>query len=602
MECNETCCESFACQSDADCPPDGDFQRYCPPEPDPELGCRVCEYVRCDPDADCSDPSHPLYIDSCPAGLAPACTNGLCECGNVCGGECPDGQFCCVVTGTCDPFPDPCPNQTCPDCQAPNPNPGGTLNETTCQWEGADCTCMLMPPLPPAFAGLHSAVALRPDGIPVLSGYYGDPYGDLIYGVASGATNGATVEWEFVDGVPSDAPCEGDPNGPRGGIAEPGDDVGWDTDVVVDATGTPRISYHDRTSGDLKYAVFNGASWNVHVVDAQGNTGRFTSMVLDSGGVPLIAYMTTGDNLTSYLKVARANSQNPMSSADWTVTVADAAPVPCIPDDCVDPEACLLATGLCQVTQDPVNCNDGAGCDGGFVCVMGQCWEEALDPIAEYLPDGVGLFASLSLYTGNFPAVAYYDSTNGNLKFAYDTGTGYTPEILAGEDSAGNDLGNLGTDAALFIQSDTVHLAYQDADLGDLYYMTFSGQATGTAVVELVDAGARDANGFPTSPENAVGGFHWVGNYASLLADSLGNVRVVYQDGTSSDMVYATKSGGGWTVEILAKKLEGAAFEGAYGFFADQVMNQGGNLAIVSNFKHNLRTDPPSSQIDIRTK
>jgi hypothetical protein len=562
-----------------------------------------------------------------------------------------------VATKACTDVPDPCAGQTCPNpCDAPNQNPGGTLNTTTCQWEGVDCTCMPKPPLEPAFAGQHSSLAMRPDGVPVISGYYGDPYGDLIYGVASSASAGATVEWEYVDGVPQDAPCEGDPDGPRGGIAEPGEDVGWDTSLVVDASGMPRISYYDRTNQALKYAVYNGASWDIHVIDAKGTTGRYTSMVLDSSGVPHIAYMTTRDNLTSYLKVAKANSANPMFTEDWTISVADAAPIPCLPDDCPDGQACIESTGQCSTTQDESNCqgaegcpdgstcvaaeciipqdnsmcNGGAGCDvdcevcvngecvtfddpsachempgcdSKHVCVLGVCMAEMQDPVAEFLPDGVGLFASLALYSDGSPAVAYYDNNHGNLMFVYWTGAGFgPPELLAGEDTEGNDLGNLGTDPSLAISGDTVHLAYQDADLGDLYYITFSGQNTGAATVELVDLGARDASGNATNPEFAVGGLHWVGNFSSLIVDASGEVRIAYQDGTTSDLVYATKFGGGWSIEILARKLAGDAFDGAYGFFADQVMDNGGGFAVVSNFKHNLRTDPPSSDIDIRTK
>ncbi len=48
--------------------------------------------------------------------------------------------------------------------------------------------------------------------------------------------------------------------------------------------------------------------------------------------------------------------------------------------------------------------------------------------------------------------------------------------------------------------------------------------------------------------------------------------------------------------------IMGSVVFGAFGFFTDQVMNQAGDLAIISNFKHNLRTDPWTSGIDIRTK
>jgi hypothetical protein len=153
------------------------------------------------------------------------------------------------------------------------------------------------------------------------------------------------------------------------------------------------------------------------------------------------------------------------------------------------------------------------------------------------------------------------------------------------------------------VPDEAVHISFQDADLGDLYYLTFPGKDTGNAVMELIDIGARDANGDPTDQASAVGELHWVGNFSTILVDSLGYPRVVYQDGTSLDMLYAMRNAAGvWTVEIIARKLAAELFDGAWGFFTDQVMNQAGDQAIISNFKHNLRTDPWSSAIDIRTK
>ena len=606
LACVNKCCTSFACESDDDCPPENDLPRYCA-EFDPELGCRRCDFIRCSSDEECLDPSFPLYVECTEEDYLPKCKQGQCVCSHPCGAPCTEPQYCCKSRQMCEDLPDPCPGLECPPCQQVNPDAGGTLDDDNCVITGADCTCVPLPPLEPAFAGQHSALALNRDGIPVLSGYYGQPYGDLIFGVADSAAAGAAVTWEFVDGVPADAPCTGAADGPRGGIAEPGDDVGWDTDIVIDSAGRARISYFDRTNGDLKYAAQQpDGSWQVHVVDSEGVTGRFTSMLLDAGGRPVIAYMTVKQDLTSYLKVARAQNPSPASAGDWQITIADASPVPCEPADCAAGEVCLADSGSCVVPDDPADCDGGNGCPDGEACVGGQCLAEGTEAAVEDLPLGVGLFASLGLFADGSPVVAYYDSLRGNLMIVWwNPGADDfdAPVILAGEDDAGNDTGNLGIDVtmAVTLPDNTVHLAYQDADLGDLYYQTFPGRQPASATVELVDAGARDANGDPTDPASAVGDLHWVGNFAALAVDDGGQVRLAYQDGTSLDLDYAIRNSAGvWTVEILARKLAGDAFEGAYGFFVDQVMNAAGDLAHVSNFKHNLRTDPWSSQIDLR--
>jgi hypothetical protein len=607
------------CTSDADCPPVNEKPRYCPnPEDVQEGECRTCKYIRCKDDEDCQDPDFPLYVECTPPDKA-KCINGECQCRPPCGGSCPDGEYCCQQTQTCDPIPVACADVVCPPCEEVNPDPGGTLNEVTCEIEGADCSCQPLPPLEEAFAGQHSAIDLGADGIPVLSGYYGQPYGDLLYGVASSADTGATVDWVIVDGLPDPAECVGAADGPRGGIAEPGDDVGWDTDIVVDSLGRAYISYFDRTNGDLKYAARQlDGSWNIQVIDSAGITGRFTSIVLDTAGRPIISYMTTRDCVPpdpamSYVKVARADKPNPMTPVDWHIMVVDEAPVPCLPGECdAATQACLADTGTCETLDDPVNCEDQDGnqCPDGEVCIAGSCEAVMQESSLEVLPPGVGLFTNLALYADNSPAVGYYDNTNGNLKFAYylpGANDFEDPVILAGEDGSGNDLGDLGRDVSMYITvpDEAVHISFQDADLGDLYYMTFQGTDTGNAVMELIDIGARDANGDPTDPANKVGDSHWVGNFSTILVDPLGYPRVVYQDGTSLDMLYAMRNAAGvWTVEIIARKIPEPDFDGNWGFFTDQVMNQTGDLAIISNFKHNLRTapDPWTSGIDIRTK
>ncbi|HOX46145.1 MAG TPA: hypothetical protein PK668_21255 [Myxococcota bacterium] len=598
MACTDSCCVSAECASDADCPPEGELQRYCPAEPDPITGCRVCNYVRCTTDAECADPAFPLYQE-CEVGRFPKCSRGTCECAQPCGGDCPDGKYCCKPSNTCEDIPVACAGVTCPACEQLNPEPGGSVNDETCALEGADCSCVPLPPLDEAFKGQYSAIALGLDGVPLLSGYYGVPYGDLLFGVASGPEAGASVTWSIVDGLPADAPCEGAADGPRGGIAAPGDDVGLDTDLAVGADGFARIAYFDATHGDLKFAVQDAAGWTVQVVDEAGVTGRYASLRLGPDGRPIVAYMSVLDGSTAALKVAWANNPAPVSAADWTFYTLDSMQVACQPASCAEGLVCLGDSGLCESPDDPANC--AAGCAAEEVCVAATCRPLGVAPTLDDLPPGVGLFASLALFSDGSPAVAYYDSVNGNLKLAlWNGGAGAfdPPALLDGQDGGGNDTGDVGADSSLAIGADdSLHLVYQDALLGQLRYLSLAG-----GVMELVDQGARDADGNPTDPASAVGEFHWVGNFARLVVDPLGNARVAYQDGTSLDLVYATRSPAGvWSLEILARRGSDATFQGNFGFFVDQALNATGETAHVSNFMHNLRTDPWSSGIDLRT-
>ena len=143
MECINHLCTSYACYSDADCPDIGDGPRYCG-EFDDLLGCMQCEYLRCEVDNRCDDPTFPLYVE-CEVEQKTRCIHGQCMCRPPCGASCPDGQYCCRVTQTCDPIPEPCWVVECPPGEQVNPDPGGTLNEDTCQVEGADCSCVVGP-------------------------------------------------------------------------------------------------------------------------------------------------------------------------------------------------------------------------------------------------------------------------------------------------------------------------------------------------------------------------------------------------------------------------------------------------------------------------
>ncbi|MGH3132798.1 MAG: hypothetical protein ACRDNY_03485, partial [Gaiellaceae bacterium] len=69
--------------------------------------------------------------------------------------------------------------------------------------------------------------------------------------------------------------------------------VGFWNSLALDGDGHPHISYHDLsdfTTGDLRYARFDGTSWQLETVDGDGDVGRFTSLALDDAGNPHISY------------------------------------------------------------------------------------------------------------------------------------------------------------------------------------------------------------------------------------------------------------------------------------------------------------------------
>jgi hypothetical protein len=81
-------------------------------------------------------------------------------------------------------------------------------------------------------------------------------------------------------------------------------DVGWYTSLALDSEGVPHISYLDNTNDTLKYAWLSGTTWHSQTLDSIGNplygTGA-TSLVFDRADNVYISYY---DAIDDDLKIA----------------------------------------------------------------------------------------------------------------------------------------------------------------------------------------------------------------------------------------------------------------------------------------------------------
>ena len=387
-------------------------------------------------------------------------------------------------------------------------------------------TCTCIDDVPYGRIGPHSDVAVSPTGEAVVSAY-AEYHGDLVVARQAGAGRIPDEKWEFVDGVP-DGPIAVPGSHVRGGIMDPGPDVGLYTSVGVQPDDSTVVSYYDRETGSLKFAGKFGGTWTKHVVDA--GTGRvldpeiggiragfYTAMtVRKDDGKPGIAYLAEtsqgGGVVIAEVRWAQAQVAKPQLPTDWVTTVIDTMTLP---------------------PRDPNA------------------------PDVYPLPAGIGLFVEASLDAASNPSVVYYDRQRGDLKIVrWDLAANRfaAPKILAGQTTDSGWYPAVAVDPA-----GVAHVAFQAADHDDVMYTSTAAMAP----IELVDDGYRlvgtTADGLP-KPE-----FHFVGSDTQIVTTPAGPM-IIYQDATSHELLVASKTGTAWGHDAIAG--DETPFVGAYGFYA----------------------------------
>jgi hypothetical protein len=373
----------------------------------------------------------------------------------------------------------------------------------------------------------------------VMVATYDPQNGDL---VVVDATNPQKLVYKVVDGIPEGATPTYQPNTYRGGVMEPGPDVGAWTSIAI-SKGRARVAYQDRDASALEYAAEDGSkNWHSHVVDPGGGVpaGEYANMVIDADGKPAIAYITVGsddgmNHRVTNLQLARASKAEPGSPTDWAISTIASAPGSCA-GLCTGGQVCVAgaAAGDPQTCATPGTCS--ASCGSGTACVNNACVTVLADPMIDDVPGGTGLFVSLVVLPDGRLAAAYYDSTRRALVLAAESAKGssqFAETVLDGN-AGGADRGMWAS--AVAAPDGTVHVAYQDA-LGDqLMYTTWSNGTAGQP--EVVDDGQR--TGDRTHPVGA-------GNAIYLVS---GAPAIAYQDGMTSDVYVATRGGSGWSAPV----------------------------------------------------
>lgn len=584
------CFDKFLpCETDAECGDKGDM--FCEVYTDTYGSSKRCRYKPCG------------ATGTCPAGQS--CFQGECMVDLPCGGSCESGKACVASINRCQDYASPTgrAEAACPvSC-----SPGfiATFNDSRNIWDSCNlpavkCVCAELPGLQSGDLGRHSALGKDPGKALYVSAYDGQ-YGDLV--LFRFDASGAQQALEYVDGVPTLTPKYG-PSGARGGVVDPGEDVGRYTDLAVWGDKL-FISYYDVTNGDLKLAWKQGSgAWTkIRVDGATANLGLYSSIAVDDTGVPGIAYFQKGGessfdatscpapaptgpkNFITALKFARANTGAPAAPGDFTIkTLAcQSRPTP----------ACYGCTTVCADPGSGPSCYTAAtgcpACDANTetcvaVSTTPTCAKKYNPSTLNDVLHGVGLFSALA-FKDKDAFIAYMKRTapppvagkaqppDGDLYGirVNAQGTVTAPVLL---DAAG-DTGFF-PDVKIEPGSKNVAVSYHDFTSRALKYY-FAANFTAGLTPEVVDTGLGPTNS---------GEWDWVGSDSAIVYGNPGQTFVVYQDPTKGDLKWAQR-GAAWVVKGTLEA------NGAVGFFADGLIDGASIFASHARIRARLVSGEP---------
>ncbi|MEN3046997.1 MAG: Ig-like domain-containing protein [Candidatus Hydrothermales bacterium] len=194
----------------------------------------------------------------------------------------------------------------------------------------------------------------------------------------------------------------------------------------------------------------------------------------------------------------------------------------------------------------------------------GNIWKfETVDGIGSGNPN-VGKWTSIAIGPNNLPHIAYYDVTNTNLKYAHFNGTNWVIETV---DGAGTAVGQY---TSIFVDQNGIpHISYFDATNTALKY---AYKVTTNWIIETVDNSAD------------------VGRFTSISGDLSGIIHISYNDRTNNSLKYAYGTYGNWNIQSVISNQYGSYTSLALGlnntpFISHRKYGGGGSEGLVLSFR-----------------
>ncbi|MCH7698844.1 MAG: hypothetical protein IH865_07900 [Chloroflexi bacterium] len=289
--------------------------------------------------------------------------------------------------------------------------------------------------------------------------------------------------------------------------------VGYYASLALDENGNPVVSYFDATNDDLKLLHCNdpncsGGDESITAPDTIGFVGRYTSLVLDASGNPVVSYRNSS---AGSLSVLHCNDPN-CAGGDESITSPDTTGIVGVYTSlALDAAGNPLVSYYDARNHDLklLHCND-PNCAGGDESVTS--------------PDTtgrVGLHTSLALDAVGNPVVSYYDETNHALKVMHCndvTCVGGDESVIA-VDTTGD------TPGAVYDNS----LALDTNGNPVISYFSSNNSTGSLRLLRCNDPNCAGDDESITTPDTG-----FVGSYSSLELDSSGNPIVSYNASQNS--------------------------------------------------------------------
>ncbi|MCX8028758.1 MAG: hypothetical protein N2712_02060 [Brevinematales bacterium] len=246
-------------------------------------------------------------------------------------------------------------------------------------------------------------------------------------------------------------------------------DTGKYPSIFVDRFNRIHISYtyiNERWDDeDLRYAIKESKNWRISTLDQQDKSGRYTSIVVDSRGIPHISYYNYTVGSLRYITYNIQMNR-------WEVSVPDS----------YENVGSDTSIGIFDDTIHIVYLDNGNGdlryCRKGIYETDAGWRFETVDSEGK-----VGYYASMKVDNQGNLHVAYYDSTTKALKYAIRSKGKWTTYLVDAKDDPGRFT-------SIFVDNEgKPHISYFVQSKREIRYAYYDGEKWNIQVVSSGKAG-----------------------------------------------------------------------------------------------------------------